>query len=215
MGNTKHKNEHEWRRMQAEKEPEVPPEIVAEFRKRVRDYRKSLKYALLTSRFSDTSWEQNVKFRQNNKSVGCIYSSPTSVSRHIIEDSIMFIIEMNNTQNKIMGIGMVKNHPNINKYGIYEYSEFNRFMYAGKLRIDRSDMSGEEEKIMGVLDKLCFTGKKHLKRGTGITMFPAEMLYRMSSVMDLVEYVRNMFKRRMQSQEPTVPRQYLPFTSGM
>ncbi len=200
MGNTKHKNEHEWKRMQAEKEPEIPPEIVADFRKRVKDYCKSLKHHLLTTRFSDDTWLQNIQFRESNKSVACIYSSPTSVSKHIITDSVMFIIEMNNTQNKIMGIGMVRNHPSINKYGIYEYSEFNRFMYAGKMRIDRSQMTAEEELIMRVLDKVCFTGKKHLKRGTGITMFPAEILYRFSSVMDIVEYVCGMFKRRMQIQ---------------
>jgi len=200
MGNTKHKNEHEWKRMQAEKEPEIPPEIVADFRKRIKDYRKSLKHHLLTTRFSDDTWLQNIQFRESNKSVACIYSSPTSVSKHIITDSVMFIIEMNNTQNKIMGIGMVRNHPSINKYGIYEYSEFNRFMYAGKMRIDRSQMTAEEELIMRVLDKVCFTGKKHLKRGTGITMFPAEILYRFSSVMDIVEYVCGMFKRRMQIQ---------------
>lgn len=203
MGNTKHKNEHEWRRMQAEKEPEIPPEIVENFRKRVKEYRKSLKYHLLTTRFNDDTWLQNIQFRENNKSLGCIYSSPTSISRDILADSIVFILEMNNTQNKIMGIGMVKNTPNINKYSIYGYAEFNRFMYAGKIRIDRSQMSGEEEAIMCVLDKVCFTGKKHLKRGTGITMFPAEILYRFSNVMDMVEYVRGMFKRRMQIQAYT------------
>jgi len=200
MGNTKHKNETEWRRKQAETEPEIPPEIVAEFRKRVREYGNSLKHHLMTSRFNDETWLQNIRFRENNPSVLCLYSSPTSVSTHIIQDSIMFVLEMNNTQNKIMGVGMVKNHPSINKYEVYEYAEFNRFMYAGKMRIDRSQMSEEEEKIMRVLDKTCFTGKTHLKRGTGIAMFPAEMLFRFASVMDLVEYIRNMFKRRMQIQ---------------
>ncbi len=200
MGNTKHKNEHEWRRMQAEKEPEVPPEVVADFRKRVREYSKTLRHHILTSRFSDDTWKENQSFREKNPHLACIYSSPTSVSKHILVDSIMFILEMNNTQNKIMGIGMVKNHPTINKYGVYEYSEFNRFFYVGKMRIDRCQMSGEEEQILRLLDRVCFTGKKHLKRGTGITMFPAELLYRFSSVMDIVEYVRNMFKRRMQIQ---------------
>ena len=49
---------------------------------------------------------------------------------------------------------------------------------------------------MKVFDRFCFTGAKNLKRGKGITAFPIEILYKCSKHMDLVEFVRNMFKKR-------------------
>jgi phage gp16-like protein len=104
---------------------------------------------------------------------------------------------MNNDTNKIMGIGMVRNHPILNKFFVYENGNYNRYVYIGKNRISREDMSGEEEQIMQAFDILCFKGNRHMKRGQGLKSFPVDMLYRVSKKIDLVNFIGNMFKIRL------------------
>jgi hypothetical protein len=111
----------------------------------------------------------------------------------------MFVLEMNNDTNKIIGIGMVRNHPVVNKYSVYSEGNYNRYVFVGKTRIDRSEMDEEEERIMKVFDILCFTGNKHMKRGQGLRLFPVEMLYRCSKKIDLVQFICEMFRKRMQA----------------
>jgi len=109
----------------------------------------------------------------------------------------MFILEMNNDTNQIMGIGLVRNHPILNKYHVYDNGNYNRYVYVGKNRIDRADMSEKEEQIMKVFDILCFTGNRHMKRGQGLKSFPTDILYRCSKKVDLVKFISEMFKSRM------------------
>lgn len=111
---------------------------------------------------------------------------------------VVFVLEMNNSTDRVAAIGMVKNRSIQNKYKVYENMSYNRHVYMGKMRIAREDVSPEEEEIMKVFDKLCFKGAKNMKRGQGITTFPVEVLYKCSKHLDLVEYVREMFKSRIQ-----------------
>ena len=58
-------------------------------------------------------------------------------------------------------------------------------------------MNIEEETIMKVFDILCFKGNRHMKRGQGLKMFPSRMLFNVRKKIDLVEFIRNMFKKRI------------------
>ena len=159
---------------------------------------------LLTSRFGSykknniifDTWEENIQFRKKNPKIGCLYGSPDKIAHTIPLESILFILEMNNDINKIMGIGMVKNHSISGKYNTYKDGNFNRYIYLGKYRIDRKDMTEDEDDIMKAFDILCFTGNQHLKRGKGITAYPPHMLYNCIPIIDLVEFISNMFKTR-------------------
>jgi hypothetical protein len=166
------------------------------YQKRVNEYKKYFRHFLLTSRFNNHTWSENAHFRQTHSQYGCVYCAPDPVSASILE--------MNNDTNKIMGIGMVRNHPLINKWTVYDNQNYNRYMFKGKTRIDRSEMSTEEERIFTVFDILCFTGNKHMKRGQGLKAFPADMLYRCMSRLDLLEFIVDMFKRRL-SENATGP----------
>lgn len=172
------------------------------YQKRVNEYKKYFRHFLLTSRFNNHTWSENAHFRQTHSQYGCVYCAPDPVSASIPVDAIMFILEMNNDMNKIMGIGMVRNHPFINKWIVYDNQNYNRYMFSGKTRIDRSEMSAEEERIFTVFDILCFTGNKHMKRGQGLKAFPADMLYRCMSRLDLLEFIVDMFKRRLREKTP-------------
>jgi hypothetical protein len=168
----------------------------------ITQYKQELKNYILTSRFNDSTWSENNSFRKRNGKHGCVYCAPIMVSHEIPYDSIMFILEMNNDTNKIMGIGMVRNHPIQNYYNVYQNNNFNRYVYTGKYRIDRSKLTEEEETVLRAFDVLCFTGNKHMKRGQGLTAFPFDTLCRCAyNKVDLVEFITDMFKTRITNQE--------------
>lgn len=160
------------------------------------NYIREQKYYLLTSRFSNDTWEQNESYRKE-RNITCIYSSPDPISQHIPLDSIMFILEMNNDNNKIMGIGMVRNRAHVNRHFVYTNGNYNRYNFVGRNRIDRDEMNEEEENVMKAFDILCFTGNKHMKRGQGLKSFPTEMLFNCSKKLDLVDFIKKMFKCRI------------------
>jgi len=167
-------------------------------RKVLNDYKKQFKNFLLTSRFNNETLSENEKYRNKNPKFGCVYCSPDPVSTKIPSESIMLVLEMNNDANKITGIGMVRNRAICGKYHVYENGNYNRYVYIGKNRINRSEMTKEEDEIMGVFDILCFTGNRHMKRGQGLKSFPPDILYRCSKRLDLVNYITDMFKVRLE-----------------
>jgi ribosomal protein S13 len=163
----------------------------------VTDFKKEFRNFLLTSRFNNSTWSENEEFRKLHPTFNCIYCSPDPIAQNIPSDSVVFILEMNNDTNKIMGIGMIRNHPILNKYSVYDNGNYNRYVYTGKHRINREMMSEEEEQIMKIFDILCFKGNRHMKRGQGLKSFPVDMLYRCSKKLDLVKFIANMFKIRL------------------
>ncbi len=168
----------------------------------ISQYRRQLKNHIMTSRFNNSTWTENANYRKRNGKNGCIYCAPIMVSQSVPYDAVMFVLEMNNDTNKIMGIGMVRNHPTSNKCYVYQNNNFNRYTYTGKYRIDRGSMTAEEDIVMRAFDILCFKGNKHMKRGQGLTAFPVDYLCRCAyNKLDLVDFITNMFKTRIIKQE--------------
>jgi hypothetical protein len=164
---------------------------------RFRLFQKNMTKFICTTRFNNETWEENVNYRNTHKTITCIYGSPTTLKTCIPDQAIVFVLEMNNVQNRIMGVGLIRNHPICGKHRIYVNGNYNRYAYIGSIRIPRENMNSNEEEIMKAFDIFCFKGDKHMKRGNGITCFPAEILFRCMNVVNLVEFISNMFKRRM------------------
>jgi len=155
------------------------------------------KHYLMTTRFNDKSHGEMLTYCNKIKGLKCIYGVPKEISGCVVKDAIMFVLEMNNERDHIEGIGMVKNTAFPSRYGVYEDGNYNRFSYLGKARIDRCDMTEEEDAILTALDIICFKGKCHLKRSHGITIFPPDVLEKCKKKMDITEYIVNMFKNRL------------------
>lgn len=155
------------------------------------------RHYLMTSRFNNKSFREMREYCCDSKSAKVVYGSPKEISMYVPRDTIMFILEMNNDENRIMGVGLVKNNPYPNKHVIYEDGNWNRYNFVGKYRIDRNEMKEDEEWIFKALDIICFTGCRHQKRNQGITIFPPDMLERCKKRLDLVIFIANMFKARM------------------
>ena len=127
-------------------------------------------YGVLLSRFTNKTYEENKRWKENNN-VKCIYGSSLPISPNLptIE---YFLIEMNVETNKIMGIGLIEKliAPKAN---IYSNPYFNRYFYKGKYHIPIEMINNSD--IIIELEKLLFYGKTHLKRG-GTTLFPKKLL---------------------------------------
>lgn len=167
------------------------------YMKEVREYGLTLKHTLATTRFTNETWEENCRFREKNLNVKCAYTSPIPLSQNILPESLVFVLEMNNDTNRIMGIGLVKNRPVFEKYVIYKVNNYNRFFYFGKWRIGVEDMTRYEQEVLKIYEDMCFNGPRHMKRGHGITSFPMSLQYTCFPKIHLMEHIRHMFKKRM------------------
>jgi len=152
-------------------------------------------FTLATTRFNTITWEENCKYREKKSLDGCIYGTPKQITEELTLHIPMFVLEMHNDINKIMGIGIIRNAIVIGKnHKIYSEPFYNRYTYKGKFRIDRAELHKEELKVIEILDVLVFKGYRHLKRGQGITVVPAWITN--SKHIHFIKLFREMFKSR-------------------
>jgi len=127
-------------------------------------------FTLVTTRFNNETYKENQDFKKKYNYTGCIYGAPQEMSPKIAIDSFVFVIEMNNSQNQLEGIGLIKNMTRMDKYfKIYFTGNFNRYVYKGKYHIKRDTLVLHNEILVDVLDQLLFKGYRHMKRGSGFT----------------------------------------------
>ena len=128
---------------------------------------------LMLTRFNDETWRENQRWRETNSHDGCIYNAPVHITDTIPYLVKIFVVEMNNDSNQIMGIGRKVNRVHTDKkYKVYSDSNYNRFTYRGRLRLTRDEIPTED---LESLENRLFKGKSHLKRGQGITQVPLDV----------------------------------------
>jgi len=140
---------------------------------------------LMITHFNNKTWNENCRWREKNSFCGCVYNSPVYIKTDIPLMVSIYVIEMNNDLNKIMGFGKIINKVHTDKkYNIYEERNYNRFTYRGKYRIDVSEveLNSELKDNFLELEKRLFKGKSHLKRGQGITKVPPDVYKEYASI---------------------------------
>ncbi len=150
-------------------------------------------YTITTTRFGKETFAENERWRENNEWPGCIYGTPIKIKDNIMPNSNIFVIEMNNDENKIMGVGLIKNTLSMPNKRIYSEGNYNRYTYKGKRRISRNDLNEEHEKVINILETLLFKGSRHLKRGQGISELPCWILN--NRHIDFMMYFKQMFNK--------------------
>ena len=131
----------------------------------------------MCSVFSDKTWNENRSFRNKNKNINCIYGSPMNISESIPTDSLLYIVEMNNSTNKIEGIGIIRNKPFLDKtYPIYEERNYTRYIFKGKYRMDREQIEKLSSDLILILEYILFKEKTHMKRSTGISKISQKII---------------------------------------
>jgi len=152
---------------------------------------------IMTSRFNSENHSEMLNYCVRHGKIGCIYGSYCEISFTVMPNAIMFILEMNNDKNRIMGIGMVRNVLTEKRHSIYNEGSFNIYTYSGAKRIDRSAMTPDENDLIEELEKTCFKGKTHQKRCRGITLFPPDVLEKQKPKKDITALIRKMFLDRI------------------
>jgi hypothetical protein len=155
---------------------------------------------ITTTRFNNSTWNENIAFRSKYNYSGCIYGSPSQLSSKIDKDAVLFVIEMNNTTNKIEGIGVVRNTNRHDKYYcIYNAGNFNRYTFTGKYRMDRIELLEVNPNLVKTLDQVLFKGKSHSKRSDSITLFPKKILRDLFDEIDIAKEIKNIFMEKFRA----------------
>jgi len=133
-------------------------------------------YSIVTGRFNNETLERNYAYRKK-KGFTCMYCTPLELSPKILYNTPVFVIEMNNSINKIEGIGFIKNKPATDKYyKVHIDSNTNRYTYIGKYFMERQLIDRYNPLLVNILDQILFKGKTHSKRGSGLTLIPEKVL---------------------------------------
>jgi hypothetical protein len=99
------------------------------------------KYFIATTRFTNETYQQNKYYREKLNINGALYGTPTQIKEVIPLESNIFVIEMNNTQNKIEGIGLIVNKLHHEKhYRIYN----DQTNYSGTIYSVHKNKHGQE-----------------------------------------------------------------------
>ena len=156
-----------------------------------------MKKTIATTRFNDETYSQNIIYKKRIKHNGALYGSPVRIKEKIPLDICIYVIEMNNSKNKIEGIGMIKNENVLDKnYRVYEERDYNRYVYKGSRHISREEITNDYfNKVIKVLEVCCFKGSKHCKRGHGITQISDWILHNKHNV-DFIKIFDNIFKMK-------------------
>ena len=151
-----------------------------------------------TTRFNQETWTENSYYRSRKNFKGCIYGCPKRIAATVPIKSGIAILEMNNSENKIMGIGLIVNYLRLDKnYNIYSDGNYNRYVYLSKYRIDRSELKENEESLIKYFEAITFYGSGHLKRGQGITLVPKKKIENYTyQEIPVSEFIMEMFRRR-------------------
>ncbi|OUV83345.1 MAG: hypothetical protein CBC91_00640 [Rickettsiales bacterium TMED131] len=160
---------------------------------------------LMTTRYNSETWLQYMNWRKKyNLKNSYYYSCPFPISNTICIDSTLYILEMHNSLNKIMGMGVViLQEQNMKKYKIYDNDCFNRYHYHSTLYITRDMLSKDSLllengiwiSILEILELVCFKGKRHSKRHMNIAKVPT--IYFQGSIMNKVmECLKQIVKKK-------------------
>ena len=153
---------------------------------------------ICVTRFNNSTYLENINYKKKNNIIGSIYGSPVKIKDYIDPHEIILIIEMNNSINKIEGIGIIKNKIDLTKkYKIYSDNNYNRFIYKSNLHISKDSFTSYENKFILYLEKLLFTSCKHCKRGHGIQSLPLYIKNNNSIYnFDFNKFIINMYSNR-------------------
>jgi hypothetical protein len=133
-------------------------------------------FTVVTGRFNSETLISIYEYRRRHE-FKCMYCCPSKLSPKIPHDTLVFVIEMNNSTNMIEGIGLIKNKPEMEKYyKVHLDGNTNRYIYIGKYFIDRKTMEDYNPHLVQILEQILFKGKTHSKRGSGLTIIPEKVL---------------------------------------
>jgi hypothetical protein len=113
---------------------------------------------------------------RKNSGIPVIYGTSIRIQEKYDIGTLMFVAEMNNEENRIEGIGLIRNTQVYDKkHVIYSNSDYNRYLYNGDYWISRDTILEKDDEIAKICDTVLFKGKSNLKRLSGISVLTAQL----------------------------------------
>lgn len=137
------------------------------------------KFDIYTTRFNSYTYLENKRYKENkmNEFSGALYSTMLPFPLNTSDEKYLFVLDMNNTTNRLLGVSFLKNRlakdQNIN---IYSDPSFNNYIYKTKFYIDLQDSNSQISELWRIFietefEKSLFYGKSNMKRGGSFTRF--------------------------------------------
>ena len=148
------------------------------------------RYRLLTTRFTNETYEELQRFKENNNLIGkSLFNIPIKLRfTNVSYEYPMIVLEMNNSENELMGMGFIINrtYGMNNSYNVHKNKNYNRYTYKSRFYISFNKRSndyisyiGNNEEYVSLIKELtqiCFYGKGHLKRGSSFMCVPMKKI---------------------------------------
>ena len=129
-----------------------------------------------TVRFNNKTYIENHNWKKRKDYGGCAYGLDKPLSKNIPPNKHIYIIEMNNDINKIMGIGKIKNQVVYsNRSRMHDEEKWNNVVYKSTDFISRRNILKTQPKasiVLKFLENILFRGSGHFKRGQGCVILP-------------------------------------------
>ena len=134
-------------------------------------------FYIAATRFNNSTYEENISYRKKRETP-VIYGTNIRIRNIYPIGAILFVVEMNNELNKIMGIGLIRNQQVISEklIRIYSNNDYNRYIYGGNYWLSREIIATIDPEIVNVFDLILFKGKSHLKRISGISILTDKLM---------------------------------------
>lgn len=154
-------------------------------------------YACVT-RFNNKTLQENIEYRERNEMKGCCYGTPVLLQENIPIGGLVYVFEMNNETNKIVGLGLIRNHNHAKKkYIIYSEGNYNRFNYQSNYRLERFELKEYDNNLLEKMEIILFKGYTHMKRGHGIQLITKKKYQELKITKnELLKKIREMFIKK-------------------
>ena len=133
-----------------------------------------------TARFNDNTYQENLNWKKKKNHKGCCYGFDKPITTKVPNGENIFVIEMNNETNSIMGIGLIRNiYKSKNRSRIYKNGCWNSYVYKSQYHITIEEILAKNEinkSIIIFLERLLFYGSGHFKRGQGCIIIPYDRI---------------------------------------
>ena len=84
-------------------------------------------YYITVTRFNESTWREHYLYKEKTNKL--VYNSPCKITENIPVNSNVIVLEMHNDENRIKGIGLIKNYINHKKSNIFSEKNYNRYTY--------------------------------------------------------------------------------------
>lgn len=148
---------------------------------------------MASTRYNNETYSTSIEYRRRHN-IPVIYGSNIRIAEKCPVDAFLFVAEMNNSINKIEGIGLIKNRVSPEKYKIYSNYDYNRYVYRGQYWMSRETLKTIDSELLTALEVVLFYGKTHLKRGSGISILTEKLFIHWDfELKDILTRVKNAF----------------------